>query len=101
MTKTFPKTEKFGLCSQMQRSAVSIPSNIAEGTSRSSFKDQLRFTEIAYGSLLELYCQLLIAHDLKYVSEQTIESLQADFEYIYAKLSALHNSQQKRLNDKH
>lgn len=101
ITKTFPETEKFGLCSQMQRSAISIPSNIAEGTSRSSFKDQLRFTEIAYGSLLELYCQLLIAHDLGYVSEQTIESLQADFEYIYAKLSALRNSQQKRLTDKH
>jgi four helix bundle protein len=100
ITKTFPEIEKFGLCSQMQRSAISIASNIAEGSSRSSLKEQIRFTEIAYGSLLELYCQLLIANELKYITEQDIEFLQNDFEYIYTKLSALRNSQQKRLNAK-
>jgi len=96
-TKAFPEKEKFSLCSQMQRSSVSIASNIAEGCSRSSLKEQLRFTEIAYGSLLELYCQLLIAMDLGYINEQSMEIIQNRFESISSKLSALRNSQQKRL----
>ena len=58
---TLPKEEKFGLCSQMTKAAVSIPSNIAEGSSRSSEKDYSRFIEISMGSCFELETQLLIA----------------------------------------
>ncbi|OLY91661.1 four helix bundle protein [Cnuella takakiae] len=58
---TLPKIEQFGLCSQITRAAVSIPSNIAEGSSRSSDKDNNRFVEIALGSSFELETQLLIA----------------------------------------
>ena len=98
ITGKFPEREKFALSSQMQRAAVSVASNVAEGSSRSSLKDQLRFTEIAYGSLMELYCQLLIANDLGYIDEQCIEDMQSEIEYVFTKLSALRNSQQKRLN---
>lgn len=61
LSSTFPKEERFGLCSQVTRSAVSIPSNIAEGSSRNSEKDYGRFVEISLGSSFELETQLLIA----------------------------------------
>ncbi|AXY78795.1 four helix bundle protein [Paraflavitalea soli] len=61
LSTTFPKEERFGLCSQVTRSAVSIPSNIAEGSSRNSEKDYSRFVEISLGSSFELETQLLIA----------------------------------------
>jgi four helix bundle protein len=63
-TATLPKEEKFGLCSQMTRAAVSIPSNIEEGSSRSSDKDYARFVEISLGSFLELETQVLIAQQV-------------------------------------
>lgn len=61
LTASFPKEERFGLASQINRSAVSIPSNIAEGSSRSSNKDYTRFIEISLGSSFELETQILIA----------------------------------------
>jgi four helix bundle protein len=61
ITQVFPVEERFGLSSQLRRSAVSVSSNIAEGTSRSSDTDLGRFVEIAYGSLLESVSQLEIA----------------------------------------
>ena len=68
-TKKFPKDELFGLVSQMRRSSVSLPSNIAEGNGRFSKKDHLQFIRIAYGSGAELETQLLLSKDLKYISE--------------------------------
>ncbi len=53
LTKTMPVEEKYGLCSQIQRASVSIASNIAEGTTRISDKEKIRFIEIAYGSLMD------------------------------------------------
>lgn len=69
----FPKMEKFALSSQITRSAVSIPSNIAEGASRSSEKDFARFLEIALGSAFELETQLIIACKRKYISEVNLD----------------------------
>ncbi|NVK64419.1 MAG: four helix bundle protein [Flavobacteriales bacterium] len=74
-THDFPKEEKFGLQSQIRRSAVSIPSNIAEGTSRNSNKEVVRFIEIALGSAYELETQLMIASRLKYLENSIFESL--------------------------
>ena len=68
LVENFPSTEKFALSSQITRSAVSVPSNIAEGASRSSEKDFARFLEIALGSAFELETQLLIANKRKYIT---------------------------------
>jgi len=66
LTSTFPKEEKYGISSQVTRAAVSISSNIAEGSSRKSEKDYSRFLEISLGSSFELETQLLIAGAVNY-----------------------------------
>lgn len=66
LSGSFPKTEMYGLTSQIRRSAVSVPSNIAEGAARSSQKEFLKFLFIARGSLSELDTQLIIAQELDY-----------------------------------
>jgi four helix bundle protein len=66
LTSTFPKEEKYGIISQITKAAVSIPSNIAEGSSRSSEKDYNRFIEISLGSTFELETQLLVAESVRY-----------------------------------
>jgi four helix bundle protein len=71
----FPREEIFGLRSQIQRAAVSVPSNIAEGQGRESTKEFLRHLSIAYGSLMEVKTQILIALDLKYLDDSTAGSL--------------------------
>ena len=75
VTANFPENEKFGLTNQLRRASVSIPSNIAEGCSRSSNKDFSRFLEIAIGSAYEIETQLLIAFDLKYINQQKLDEL--------------------------
>ena len=67
-TKRFPDEEKFVLCNQIRRAAISVPSNIAEGLSRSAVKEQCHFLDIAFGSLMETDCQFEIAKDLNYIS---------------------------------
>tara|TARA_B100000795_G_C22723064_1_gene408285 strand:+ start:307 stop:663 length:357 start_codon:yes stop_codon:yes gene_type:complete len=73
LVDTFPNSEKFALSSQITRSAVSVPSNIAEGASRSSEKDFARFLEIALGSAFELETQLIIASKRKYITETELD----------------------------
>ncbi len=69
LTELFPKTEQYGLTSQIQRAAVSIPSNIAEGSGRKSSKENIRFLSFALGSLAELETQLLIALRIEYIAD--------------------------------
>ncbi len=99
ITKKLPKSEKFGLINQMQRAAISVPSNIAEGVSRTYLKEQSRFIEIAYGSLMELYCQLMIAVDLEYITQEDLDAIKPDIQSISNKLNALKNSIIKRMKD--
>lgn len=69
-TKNFPSEEKFGIVSQMRRAAVSAASNIAEGTSRKSKKDQANFSVIAYSSTIELLNDLIISNDLAFLTNK-------------------------------
>ena len=76
----FPKEEKYGISSQITRSAVSIPSNIAEGSSRTSMKDYQRFLEISLGSTFELETQLLIAEAANFGEKEVQDELLKDID---------------------
>ena len=78
VTNSFPKEEVFGLTSQIKRSAISIPSNIAEGLGRESSQEFLRFLKISIGSLFELQTQLEIAKNIIYLDEETFNNLYED-----------------------
>ena len=75
-TKKFPKLEIFGLTAQIQRAAVSVTSNIAEGFGRYTYKERSHFYYIAQGSLTELKNQLLIARDIGYISDTDYSKLE-------------------------
>ena len=77
LLKKFPKEEQYALCDQLRRAVISVPSNVAEGLGRLSEKEQVRFIEIAYGSLLEVETQLEIAYDLHYVTEEDLDGVMA------------------------
>ena len=95
ITVTFPEEEKFGLISQMRRAAISISSNIAEGVSRKSKKEAARFSEIAYGSAMELVSQSILSLDLEYISKEEYVLLRNNISEITAMIHALRKSQLK------
>ena len=74
-SKNFPREEVYGLTSQMRRSAISIPSNIAEGSGRSSDKELHRFLDISLGSSFELETQIIIARELEFLSREDFSDL--------------------------
>ena len=76
LIKKFPKEEQFALCDQMRRASVSITSNIAEGMTRYSNKDKIRFLEIAFGSLMEVMSQLEVALDEEYINQTEFNNLE-------------------------
>lgn len=76
ITKGFPKSEMYGLTSQMRRSAVSVPSNIVEGCARASQTEFLRFLEIAYASLKELHYQYSLACRLEFIDKSEMKELE-------------------------
>src|SRR3989344_946795 len=75
VTKKFPKEEMFGLTNQIRRAIVSFTSNIAEGFSRSSYKEKSQFYSMSAGSLSEVQNQLLIARDIEYLTKSEFETL--------------------------
>lgn len=88
----FPDSERYALTDQIHRAVVSITSNIAEGTSRTSNRDKAHFVEMAYGSLMEVVSQLQVAMDLNYISQTQYNALQPLIEKISYKLYALRQS---------
>ena len=96
ISSAFPDEEKFGLTSQIRRAAISVSSNIAEGSSRRSGIEQARYTEIAYGSLLEVLNQLILAGDLNFIPEKEIKIQRPIIEELVNKLYKLRLSQLKK-----
>ena len=91
LLKQFPKEEQYALCDQLRRAVISIPSNVAEGSGRTSMKDQAHFIEIAFGSLMEVDCQIDIACDLEYITQENLSKICIQISRVAAMLSALRN----------
>ena len=87
-TKSFPDFEKFGLCSQFQRAAISIPANIAEGYKKVSKADKLRFFNIAQGSLEECRYYIILSHDVGYYPQDVANDMWAKIEEASTVLNA-------------
>ena len=88
-TRDFPREELYGLTSQLRRSAISIPSNIAEGFKRFHFGDKRHFLSIAAGSVAELETQLIIAKDLGFFSEQIYDVISDKLNHVSKMLTLL------------
>jgi len=95
LLKKFPKEEQYALCDQLRRAVVSIPSNIAEGMGRISTKEKSHFIEIAYGSLMEVECQLDIALKLGYITEKEYQDTDEESVELERLLSGLRSAVQK------
>ena len=93
----FPKYETYALGDQLRRAVTSVPSNIAEGSGRFSIKEKIHFIEIAYGSLTETLCQLDIAHDLNYITDEEFAKEKERINVIGKQLSGLRASFQNQL----
>jgi four helix bundle protein len=97
ITEDFPKSEVYGLTSQMRRASISVPSNIAEGAARFSQREFAQFLNIAGGSLSELDTQMEIALNLSYISEVQKQEIDSKIDSLTAKLAGLINSVRRRV----
>lgn len=88
-TREFPKEELYGLTSQIRRASMSIPTNIAEGFGRNMDADFARFLQMAMGSASETEYQLILAHDLEFLSKDSYEKLHSDVEEVKRMLASL------------
>ena len=91
LTKKFPGDEKFVLTTQMRRAALSVCSNIAEGSSRKSQKDQAHFYHMSYSSLMELFSQCIIAKDQSYINDEQLIECRKSINKTANMLNALRN----------
>jgi len=97
ITKHFPETERYGLVSQMRRSAVSVPSNIAEGYARGLKTYFHQFLQIAHGSSAELETQLLISKELGYIKKEEYETTEALLQEVMKMLHAILSKEKKTI----
>ena len=95
LTRTFPKEELYTLSNHLRPSALSVSSNLAEGTSRKTNRDKAHFTPIAYSSLMELANQIIIAFELGYIQEDSYLKVRDAVQEISRMLTALRNAQEK------
>jgi four helix bundle protein len=98
LVNTFPERERYGMCDQLRRAAISIPSNIAEGTGRFSIKERIHFLNISYGSLCETMCQMEIAKDLGYISQEAYSETEDLASRVSMTISGLKKSLSNKLN---
>jgi four helix bundle protein len=89
ITESLPPAEKFGLVLQMRRGGISVVSNLAEGSARTSQKDQAHFYQMAYSSLLEILNQAIIANDLGFINDSCIQTLREMISKISNKINNL------------
>lgn len=97
LTESFPKKEQYRLIDQLCRASVSVPSNIAEGASRRSTKEYIRFINIAYGSLMECETHAMIARNLGYIDEAACNALMLQTQSIARMLNALYASLKSKI----
>ena len=97
LLSNYPKEELYGISSQIKRSAVSVPSNIAEGVGRHTPKDSLRFLYISRGSLYELETQLYLSFDLKFISETELKTTLEQITIVNKLLAGFINHYKKKL----
>jgi four helix bundle protein len=98
LTRSFPKHELFGLSSQVQRAAVSVPANIAEGHTRGTTKEFLRYVTMAHGSLAELETMFLVAQDLQYIEAEGLSQLTGLCDATGRMLGSLRRALKKKLD---
>lgn len=97
LLEKFPDEEKYALCDQLRRAVISVPSNIAEGSGRMAKKESIHFLEIAYGSLMEVYCQLQLAVDLDYISKEDFTQIKSLIYTVSKLLSGIRRSKMNQL----
>ena len=95
LTEKYPQNERYAIMNQINRAAVSVPSNIAEGTSRRSNKEKLNFINIAYGSLMELVCQMEISYEIKYITKEENDTIIQKTKNLSVKMSNYKNYLEK------
>ncbi|MFO7874373.1 MAG: four helix bundle protein [Bacteroidales bacterium] len=98
LTADYPDFEKFGLVNQMRRAAISVSSNLAEGSSRTGAKDQAHFYQLAYSSSMELLSQTIVSLDLNFINQEQHQQLRTYIQGIAYKLNALRKQSLKRVN---
>ena len=98
LTSLFPSHEKNGLTNQIQRAAISVPSNIAEGMGRFSIKERIHFLDIANGSLMEVMCQMEVALILGYISQDQFNKQELSISETAKMLIGLRKSLEEKLN---
>lgn len=97
LTDQFPKSEAFNLTSQMNRAAVSVATNLAEGAARTTGKDQAHFSSLSYSSLMETACLAILAGDRGLISREDLLSQRTEISIMANQINALRNSQLERI----
>lgn len=91
LIKGFPPEEKYGLSDQLRRAVISVSSNLAEGGGRIALREKLHFCQIAYGSLMEVTCQLILAEDLGFISSLQNMEIREEIEELERLIRGYHN----------
>lgn len=96
LSQTFPKTEANDLAAQLNRAIISVATNLAEGTARNTPKEQAYYSQLAYSSLLEASCLLILATDMRFITEKQYADLRPTLQMVSARIQNLRRSQIER-----